>query len=80
MATATTLPGRRCLYELRDALYMPGLCATLVSPKAIFQKQGIRTYLNDELRLYFRMTTTSASARTPQLTPSRLLLTPSCTR
>eukprot|EP00965_Chrysotila_dentata_P068748 2271414-Pleurochrysis_carterae.AAC.1 len=39
------------LLELRDALYVLDLCATLLSTKAMFQKQGIRTYLNDELRL-----------------------------
>eukprot|EP00965_Chrysotila_dentata_P238771 6202708-Pleurochrysis_carterae.AAC.2 len=31
-----------------DAPYVPGLSATLISTKARFQKQGIRTYLNDE--------------------------------
>eukprot|EP00965_Chrysotila_dentata_P020969 694652-Pleurochrysis_carterae.AAC.1 len=42
---------KETLLELRDALYVPGLCATLLSTKAMFQKQGIRTYLDDELRL-----------------------------
>eukprot|EP00965_Chrysotila_dentata_P191285 6174418-Pleurochrysis_carterae.AAC.1 len=42
---------KETLLEVRDALYVPGLCATLLSIKAMFQKQGIRTYLNDELRL-----------------------------
>eukprot|EP00965_Chrysotila_dentata_P063503 2104342-Pleurochrysis_carterae.AAC.1 len=39
------------MLELRDAFYVPALCATLLSTKAMFEKQGIRTYLNDELRL-----------------------------
>eukprot|EP00965_Chrysotila_dentata_P169506 5596483-Pleurochrysis_carterae.AAC.6 len=33
--------------ELRNALYLPGLCATLLSTKAMFKMQGIRTSLND---------------------------------
>eukprot|EP00965_Chrysotila_dentata_P215716 6188944-Pleurochrysis_carterae.AAC.3 len=36
--------------ELRDAFYVPGPCASLLSTKAMFQKQGICTYLIDELR------------------------------
>eukprot|EP00965_Chrysotila_dentata_P061573 2038622-Pleurochrysis_carterae.AAC.1 len=39
------------ILELRDALYAPGLCATLLSKKAMFKMQGIRTYLNNELHL-----------------------------
>eukprot|EP00965_Chrysotila_dentata_P096532 3190149-Pleurochrysis_carterae.AAC.1 len=42
---------KETLLELRDAIYVLGLCATLFSTKAIFQKQGIRAYLNDDLRL-----------------------------
>eukprot|EP00965_Chrysotila_dentata_P022147 733256-Pleurochrysis_carterae.AAC.1 len=42
---------KETLLELRDALLVPGLCATLFSTEAMFRKQGIRTYLNDELRL-----------------------------
>eukprot|EP00965_Chrysotila_dentata_P040588 1346445-Pleurochrysis_carterae.AAC.1 len=30
---------KETLVELRDALYVPGLCATLLSMKAMFQKQ-----------------------------------------
>eukprot|EP00965_Chrysotila_dentata_P154675 5110974-Pleurochrysis_carterae.AAC.2 len=36
--------------ELRDALYVPGLCANLLSTKGMLKMQGIRTYLNDEVR------------------------------
>lgn len=58
--------------ELHNALYVPGLCATLLSTKAIFREQGIRTYLNDELRLVLpdarhvriRETATNYSLRT----------------
>eukprot|EP00965_Chrysotila_dentata_P094992 3140939-Pleurochrysis_carterae.AAC.4 len=39
------------ILELHDTLYVPGLCATLLSTKAMFQKQGIHIYLNDELLL-----------------------------
>eukprot|EP00965_Chrysotila_dentata_P060981 2020421-Pleurochrysis_carterae.AAC.1 len=42
---------KETLLELRNALYMPGLYALLLSTKAMFQKQEIRTYLNDELRI-----------------------------
>eukprot|EP00965_Chrysotila_dentata_P050269 1665504-Pleurochrysis_carterae.AAC.1 len=42
---------KETLLELRDALYVPGLCAALLSTEAVFQNQGIRTYLNDELRV-----------------------------
>eukprot|EP00965_Chrysotila_dentata_P009847 321359-Pleurochrysis_carterae.AAC.3 len=37
--------------ELLDALYVSGLYATLLSTKAMFKMQGIRTYLKDKLRL-----------------------------
>eukprot|EP00965_Chrysotila_dentata_P126015 4164681-Pleurochrysis_carterae.AAC.2 len=36
--------------ELRDSFYVPGLFATLLPTKAMLQNQGIRTYLNNELR------------------------------
>eukprot|EP00965_Chrysotila_dentata_P079633 2626424-Pleurochrysis_carterae.AAC.1 len=59
------------ILELHDALYVPGLCATLPSTKAMFQKQGIRTYLNDELHLvlpsdhHVRIRETFANYRVP---------------
>ena len=37
--------------SIDDAFYVPGLCATLVSTKALFKNHRIRTYLNDELHL-----------------------------
>eukprot|EP00965_Chrysotila_dentata_P224382 6194144-Pleurochrysis_carterae.AAC.1 len=66
---------------LRDALYVPGLCATLRSTKAVFKLPCIRTYLNDEVRLvlpndnHARIRKTAANH-----TASRSLLIPSCTR
>ena len=32
-----------------DAMYIPGLAATLISTKGLFHNQGIRTYFNDDL-------------------------------
>ena len=37
--------------RLPNSLYVPGLCATLVSTKSLFKDQQVRTYFNDELRL-----------------------------
>eukprot|EP00965_Chrysotila_dentata_P142861 4721140-Pleurochrysis_carterae.AAC.1 len=68
------------LLELHDALCVPGLCARLLSTKAMLQKQGIRTHLNDELRFVLPNDNHVSPARTPQATPSRSLQTPLCTR
>jgi hypothetical protein len=40
---------RKFSMDLVDSLLVPGIKCTLISPKALFRRQGIRTYFNDEL-------------------------------
>ena len=37
-----------CKLELSDALYVPGMDVTLISPRAAFENEGTRTYFNED--------------------------------